>query len=124
MPSDNQNGVALVKRGYTEGARCLSFRVGFNMAGDGRACALAALRAIGGYNAFNGDAVADALDAFMGMDNVLWTVEVGRENSPVVYLHVKSDVVPAFRHIIENALREVHADELDWAGNTLRAWWD
>lgn len=124
MPSDNENGVAIVKRGFTQGTRCLSFRVGFNMLHGGRDAALAALRAIGGYNKFDGDAVAHAVDPFMGTGDVLWTVEVGREYSPVVYLHVKSGVVPAFRRIIEHELREAHADELNWRGDTLRAWWD
>lgn len=121
MASDNENGVELVRRGYNEPTRCLDFRVSFSTYGDGRACVLAALRAIGGYNNFDPELVAMALDPFLAHD-VVRRVDVGREGSPVIYL--RTDAVPEFRHVIENALRDVRADELDWTGDTLRAWWD
>jgi hypothetical protein len=117
MP-DQENAVALVERGYNESTRCLNFRVNFY---NDPAHTLRAVRLIGGYGAFDGEAVAQALEPFLTRD-VAYGVAVGRENSPVIYLTVGCR--REFYHVIENALRDVRADELDWTDGTLRAWWD
>jgi hypothetical protein len=120
--TDNENGVALVQRGYEESTRCLDFRVRFWAAGDGPACALAALRAIGSYNNFDGWAVAQALEPFAEK----CVIAVGREGSPVVYVEPRYGNEGVTKAAIEAALRDVNADELDWQdkNRTLRAWWD
>lgn len=120
MP-DQENAVALVERGYNEPTRCLDFRVSFYIYA-GATHALRAVRLIGGYNEFDGEAVAQALEPFLTPD-AAYRVAVGREGSPVIYLTTVT-CAPEFRHEIENALRDVHADELSWTGDTLRAWWD
>lgn len=118
MTTDAHNAVALVARGFDEPTRCLHFRVGFYRDAEH---ALQALRLIGDYNAFDGEAVAQAVAPFL---DVVQEAEVGRESSPVLYLTLGYDAVSEFRHTIEAALRGVYADELDWTGDTLRAWWD
>jgi hypothetical protein len=124
MPTDNENGVALVARGYNEDTRCLSFRVAFDAYGDGISCAASAAGAIGDYNDYDGVRVANAL-LRIKPDYIRYPgIEVGRESSPVIYVTLRPDCPPEKRNAIENALREAKADELDWESDTLRAWWD
>lgn len=124
--TDNENGLALVGRGYDEPTRCLHFRVCFAMSavgcGDGTECALIALRILGDYVGGNATELADALAP---LTSKFWQITVGREFSPVVYVDVMDE---ATKPEVEAIFRAAGADELDWAesglGRTLRAWWD
>lgn len=117
MSTDNENAVALVKRGYDEPTRCLSFRVAFYCDPPN---ALAAIRAVGRYNDYDGERVARALEGFLVAD-VVQRISVGREGSPVLYLNVYDS---AQRPAVEAALAAAQAGELGWTDGTLRAWWD
>lgn len=114
----------IVSLGYalddpTDAERVLNFRVRFNT----KAGAFAAIRSIGDYNAFDGDQVADALDKVLPEDRSITTISVGREGSPVIYVGPFYPGDPAAA--VKNALRDVHADELDMTKHReLRAWWD
>lgn len=110
-------GVEEVKRGYSEMTRSLNFRVPFTNFRD----AARAIRAIGSYNYFDGDAVAEVLEPSM-----LAGIEVGREGSPVLYFHFHMGTTVADRLSLMHELRLVHADEVDYdeAEHKIRAWWD
>jgi hypothetical protein len=118
--SEAQAALDMVKIGYavddpTDERRCLNFRVGF----DDHEAAYEALRAIDAYNAFSAERVIAALRA-ANLDRYS-RISVGREGSPVVYLNVWGDVdMPSIEHL----LREAAADEVDFDGREVRAWWD
>lgn len=119
ISTDDQNAVALVRRGYDEPTRVLHFRVAF----QATAAALDALRAIGDYNEFNGDRVARALyGSLPGREAPCLRVDVGRENSPVLYIRgLHAEHVDA----VKAALYEAGVEELGIGPlGLLRAWWD
>ena len=124
--SDNEAAAGMVAYGYSADTGCAFFRVGFPVSGnpecDASVWALAAISAIGRYNNFDGPAIAERL---RGLIPALWSVEVGAEYSPVLYLEAAEE---KYRGQIESVLRDLGADELDWVGDSrrglLRAWWD
>lgn len=121
MGSDYENAVDMVMMGYEENTRNLAFRVGFTTWGDGVENAIAAIKAVGPYNAFEPDTVIEQLQAHWPK---IRYIEVGREGSPVIYITVSDD---KDKDTIELAMTRSHADELDWEGhrnNILRAWFD
>lgn len=115
-------GVAMVCMGYAldgGGDDVLTFRVEF-FAIEG---ALGAVRAIGRYNDFDGERVAEALREVAAMvgSHDYGRFSVGREGSPVVYISgLDLDEVKKASEI----LAAVGADELSAESGTLRAWWD
>lgn len=122
MQSDDENAVDMVKFGFTEETRNLHFRVTFPVYGETK-YALEAIRSIGGYNDFDGDIVADAIEPFLARVSYPG-VEVGREGSPVIYITLQNQLDV---DLLYEAMRQARADELDWSGRdnlTLRCWWD
>ena len=112
--SDRENTIEILRRGYDEDTRSLSFRVGFYRDWD---AAFECLRIIDRYNDFNAERVIAALEPFAKDDGVSY-IEVGREGSPVLYIKYGP------LEEIAEALRNAAADELDIEGSYLRAWWD
>lgn len=121
LSAEDVTAVEMVRMGYavddpTDQARCLTFRAALTLDG-----AVEALRAIGGYNLFDGEAVGEVLARISIGDYA--QIQVGREGSPVLYIRTGCGTT-IDREGIERELRAVHADELDWDGSTLRVWWD
>jgi hypothetical protein len=124
MHTEDLTALSIVKLGYalddpTDQHRCLSFRVGFT---DHEA-AFSALVAIGDYNDFNGATVAQAIQS-VKLDRFT-RIEVGREGSPVIYVGpFYGDRDKVALSALTDALRGAVADECDFDGRLLRAWWD
>lgn len=121
---EDATAARMVALGYalddpTDHNRCLGFRVAFNTT-EG---ACAALRSIGDYNAFNGDAVAEALQPLAASGGGT-RISVGREGSPVVYVGPFYSGDEEEQREFMEALRLVGADEIDLVGREIRAWWD
>lgn len=121
LQAEANTALEMVRLGYacddpTDERRCLHFRVGFDSL-DG---AQAAVRAIGSYNAFDGDEVAEAL-AKLPTSTMGHKIDVGREGSPAIYVRwLRSEQqIDAV-----NILREAGADEVDVVRGDVRAWWD
>lgn len=114
--TDTKNTIELLRRGYDEPTRSLSFRVSFNRDWE---AAFTCLRIIDRYNDFDAERVIAALRPFASEPtNGDSYIDVGREGSPVLY--VKYGPLEE----IGEALREAAADEIDIEGSHLRAWWD
>lgn len=120
----DEHEVAFVERAFDDAHRVLSFRVLFSTFGD----ALEALRRIGHYNTFDGHAVAKGLLAFFREHGrgigANYTVSVGREGSPVLYLrkwgltdNVKMGHIVSLAHALK-------ADEVTEDEREYRLWWD
>lgn len=124
MPNSTEDATAakMVRLGYalddpTDAERVLDFRATFN---DPHA-AFNAIEDIGGYNDFEGGKVAQALaGAEVGMHT---RIAVGREGSPVIYVGPFFDSDDEQARIME-AFRATRADEVDFDGRMIRAWWD
>lgn len=96
-----------------------------------------AIKNVGDYNEFNGAAIAKA---FAKIKHLVYSVEFGREGSPVLYLHLKRDytegvttpgtgdpigveeVMKAFKGMRKHSPDEAFADQYD--AGSLRFWWD
>ena len=120
MTTDNQNGVALVERGYNEPTRCLNFRVGFPTYGDGRDCAIKAVEAIGQYNSFDPARVVPVLIGMVELSRGYGEIMVGRQSSPVIYVRCTETEATA----IMAEFHDASADECDYCDGYVRAWWD
>lgn len=113
-----EGALGMIEHGYEEPTRCLQFRV------DCGGQAPEACRIIESYNAFDGEAVAEALEAIVEeYGNILETIEVGREYSPVIYIHLDSGAIVDQGPIMV-ALDALGADEVTYRDHTIRAWWD
>lgn len=121
--AEDQVALKMVRMGYatdedTDQYRVLTFSARFNR----KPLALDALRSIGQYNGFDGEAVAQALDNVVP-DDAYSPITVGREMSPVVYVSTIG-VNGADTEAVKSALRDVGADEIDEDRHSIRAWWD
>jgi len=133
----NDKTVEFVRLGYAGAS--LHFRTQVTDADTFRRC----MEAIGGYNRFSGTAVAEAIG---GMFGELMSIDVGRESSVVLYLHLpftaqqragsREGCIPipeAEREELERRVmalgRELHADEISAERfqdrpYKVRLWWD
>jgi hypothetical protein len=124
MNTEDLTAFSIVNLGYalddpTDQHRCLNFRVGFT---DHEA-AFSALVAIGDYNEFDGARVAQAIKS-VGLDRYT-RIMVGREGSPVIYVGpFFGDRDKTMLSTLTAKLQDVAADECDFDGRLLRAWWD
>lgn len=138
MDDDDRNAIVFLLRGLgddpdaTDDFRCLHFTVGFYIRSFSTTrtdLILTALREqISGYNAFVPDLIADELEPLF-RDDAISTIRLGQEGSFVMYLQPNTlgldEPAKALRRtVIEQAMERAQADELDWNGDTLRAWWD
>lgn len=121
MQTEDATALAMIRSGYalddeTDQHRVLTFRAGFNEVEN----AFEAIRAIGSYNGFDGEAVAQALET---ANTERARIQVGREGSPVVYIDglYPNDQVAT----VKLALEQANADEIDEVRpGTVRGWWD
>ena len=116
--------VEKVRVAYDERTRDLTFKTMIL----GREEAAAAIRAIGQYNDYDGNKVAKAVD-FLFKKKVIDGVCVGREGSPVLYLHLRRQRSADDLEMATAFMKSVKADELHMTGlhrgpQMLRAWWD
>ena len=133
----NDQTVEFVRLGYAGAS--LDFRTQVTDAATFRRC----MEVIGGYNRFSGTAVAEAIGGIFGE---LMSVDVGREASVVLYLHLPftkqqragsregcEPIPPAEREALERRIlalgRKLHADEIgaqkhDGRPYLVRLWWD
>jgi hypothetical protein len=133
----NDRIVEFVRLGYA--GVSLDFRTQVTDAGTFRRC----MEAIGGYNRFSGTAAAEAIGGIFGE---LMSIDVGRESSVVLYLHLpftaqqragsREGCVPipeTEREALERRVmalgRMLHADEIsadrfDDRPYKVRLWWD
>lgn len=133
----NDQTVEFVRIGYAGAS--LDFRTQVLDAETFRRC----MEVIGGYNRFSGTAAAEAIGGIFGE---LMSVDVGREASVVLYLHLPftkqqragsregCDPIPAAeREALERRIlalgRKLHADEIsaqkhDGRPYLVRLWWD
>ncbi len=85
--------------------------------------------AIGGYNEFEPRKVNKAIDK---IQDVVGSIEVGREGSPVLYIHLSPNwQLEQNKERVKEAFKEAKADEVDEVEglfgsktNTIRVWWD
>lgn len=121
--SDEQNAIEMVRMGYDEPTRNLNFRVGFYTFFGISDPVCEAIRAIGPYNNFEPE---NAVAALQRAEEAIGSkISVGREGSPCLYIEVDyPDKDDARKNAIMAAMREAKADEVDFEGREVRAWWD
>lgn len=115
----------IVKMGYSDNpkVRVLEFRVLCEDLEDFNDC----VKAIGEYNDFNSDTVADILeDIFEGHDLLPSEIRysIGREYSPVIYLQVASSQLADRICQSLQSNYDLKFDELNRKGNEIRIWFD
>lgn len=114
-----------VKRGYNEKTRDLNFSVNCKDFREFMSC----VKAIGEYNNFNEQAVAEILeevfessDTPMFIDDIDYSI--GRQGSPVIYLNINS------RELAEKIYRKLQSNydlkfsELSRERTNIRIWFD
>jgi hypothetical protein len=109
----------LVKSGFN--GRCMHFTVGFYKHGNGFETLKKAIRAVSEYNEFN---AARVIKAFESVEDLVYSVQFGREYSPVMY--IKAINPDDGTEIIQKFGAVSLADEIGVQDDklTLRFWWD
>lgn len=128
LSADDRNAVEMVRRGYSEGTRCLHFRVNFATFTPARLeAAFAAIQSIGPYNEFEPEGVIVRLRSLIDKGYEFDSIAVGREYSPVLYITAQRthrDEAGVTVGVM-TAMRDAEADEVDIERETtIRAWWD
>jgi hypothetical protein len=118
-PQETRDEVAMVKLGFD--GRCMHFTVGFYKHGNGFDALKKCIRVVAEYNGFK---AARVIKAFESVEDLVYSVEFGREYSPVMYIKAvnPNDGTEIIQKFGETSL----ADEIGIQDDklTLRFWWD